>query len=93
VPPRIALSDFIQQLKGSSSHFVNHHLEAPSPFAWQAEYGVVSFDDKHLDRVVKYVRNQRQHHSSGDTIPILEKAVDAEQSSQVAGSDSQHWSG
>ena len=43
VPPKIALSTFIGQVKGNSSHFVNHELNVDIHFAWQAEYGVVSF--------------------------------------------------
>lgn len=73
VPPRIALSDFIGQVKGNSSHFVNHELSLTYDFKWQAEYGVVSFGGKQLDMVVKYVRNQRQHHAEGTIIPFLER--------------------
>jgi hypothetical protein len=42
-------------------------------FAWQAEYGVVSFGGKQLDFVVKYVKNQRKHHLEGQVIPFLER--------------------
>ena len=61
VPPKLSLSDFISQVKGNSSHFANHELNVL--FAWQAEYGVVSFGGKQLDIVIKYVKNQRQHHT------------------------------
>ena len=77
VPPRIALASFIGQVKGNSSHWINHVLSLPYHFNWQAEYGVVSFGGKQLDRVVKYVKNQRQHHLEGTTIPFLER-VEAE---------------
>ncbi|MCB9079322.1 MAG: transposase [Anaerolineaceae bacterium] len=71
VPLQIALSDFIGQVKGHSSHFVNQKLAIPSHFQWQREYGVVSFGGKQLDQVVKYVKNQRQHHADGTLIPFL----------------------
>ncbi len=77
VPPRIALADFIGQVKGNSSHWVNHELSLPYSFNWQAEYGVVSFGGKQLDTVVKYVKNQRQHHLEGTIIPFLER-IEAE---------------
>lgn len=77
VPPRIALSDFIGQVKGNSSHFVNHELSLSYQFGWQAEYGLVSFGGKQLDTVVKYVKNQRQHHFEGTIISFLER-VEAE---------------
>ncbi len=72
VPPRISLSEFIQQLKGSSSHFANHRPESTQTFGWQAEYGVVSFDGKRLDQIVRYAKNQREHHQTGTTIAVLE---------------------
>jgi putative transposase len=75
VPPKIALSTFIGQVKGNSSHFVNHGLDVDIPFTWQAEYGVVSFGGKRLDTVVRYVKNQRKHHANGTTIAMLERIV------------------
>jgi len=75
VPPRIALSDFIGQVKGNSSHFVNHELGLFHEFGWQAEYGVVSFGGRQLDTVVKYVKNQRQHHAAGTIMTFLEREV------------------
>ncbi len=72
VPPKIALSDFMGQVKGNSSHFVNHQLSIPYHFKWQNEYGIVSFGGKQLDILVKYVKNQRQHHADGTVIPFLE---------------------
>ncbi|TEU10315.1 MAG: IS200/IS605 family transposase [Anaerolineales bacterium] len=75
VPPKIALSTFIGQVKGNSSHFVNHELDVGISFAWQAEYGVVSFGGKRLDTVVRYTKNQRKHHADGITIAMLERVV------------------
>ncbi|MDP2662268.1 MAG: transposase, partial [Dehalococcoidia bacterium] len=72
-PPGIALAEFIRQLKGSSSHFVNHELAPRVAFAWQADYGVMSLDSKQLDGVVKYVKEQKKHHSQQTTIPVLER--------------------
>ena len=73
VPPKIALSTFIGQVKGNSSHFVNHVLNTDTYFAWQAEYGVVSFGSKMLDMIAGYAKDQRKHHSDGTTIAMLER--------------------
>ncbi len=75
VPPRLALSEFIGQVKGNSSHFANHGLALPSTFAWQTEFGVLSFDSKQLDRIVAYVLGQPEHHARGTLIPVLERAA------------------
>src|SRR5512133_846090 len=68
VPPTLALTEFIRQMKGSSSHFANHQLALSSPFNWQSEYGVLSFDGKLLDKVVQYVKDQQAHHQYATTI-------------------------
>ena len=72
IPPSISLSEFIGQVKGNSSHFVNHEIKPDYPFAWQSEYGVVTFGGKQLDVVVKYVKNQRKHHKDNSVIGLLE---------------------
>ncbi len=73
IPPSVLICKFIGQVKGNSSHFVNHKLDVDDHFSWQSEYGIVSFGQKQLDRVVKYVRNQRRHHHEDTIIPFLER--------------------
>src|SRR4051812_6668823 len=63
-PPTIAIADFMRVLKGSSSHLLNHPGLTPissQSFEWQAEYGVVSFGEASLERIVSYIDDQRQH--------------------------------
>jgi putative transposase len=73
VPPRISLSEFVGQVKGNSSHFVNHVIKSDYVFTWQGEYGVVSFGGRQLDDVVKYVKNQRKHHEEESLIAFMER--------------------
>jgi putative transposase len=75
VPPKAALAQFIGQVKGNSSHFVNHELALPYHFGWQAEYGIVSFGEKQLNWIVNYVKNQPQHHSEKRNVPFLERVT------------------
>jgi putative transposase len=75
VPPKIALSTFIGQVKGSSSHFVNHEIQPEYKFAWQDEYGVVSFGERHLGWVVRYVHDQAQHHEQSTITERLERTL------------------
>ncbi len=72
IPPTILISDFIGQLKGSSSHDVNQKMGRKA-VEWQAGYGVVSFGTKDLDWVRGYVRNQRDHHQRGKIEDRLER--------------------
>jgi REP element-mobilizing transposase RayT len=78
VPPKVSLSMFVGQMKGSSSHWVNYDLKPGYQFAWQSEYGVVSFGGEQLDRVVRYAQNQHEHHAEGKAIPMLESVAPAQ---------------
>jgi putative transposase len=73
VPPAVSLASFVAQLKGSSSHFVNHEIDLAARFAWQAEYGVQSFGGRELDTVVRYILHQTKHHRLGTTESGLER--------------------
>ncbi len=72
IPPSVALSDFVARLKGSSSHDLNEALLNGS-FAWQARYGVITFGERQLAWVVRYVREQKERHRDGAVVPALEK--------------------
>jgi putative transposase len=61
IPPKLSVATLIGKLKGASSHHVNKRY-MDSAFAWQAEYGVLSFSERSLSRVVDYVKNQKKHH-------------------------------
>jgi putative transposase len=74
VPPRIAISEFVRKLKGSSSHLVNRAAPQPSlsSFSWQSEYGVITFSERSLKSVVAYVVNQANRHAKDDLWPNFE---------------------
>ncbi len=73
IPPKIAPAKFIGEVKGNSSHFVNHVLKPDFEFYWQDEYGVLSFGEKNLSAVVRYIQNQKQHHADGTLIAEMER--------------------
>ena len=84
IPPTLLISEFIGQLKGSSSHEANQKL-GHKALEWQAGYGVVSFGSKDLPWVKSYVREQRQRHGRGtveerlERIDAMESGAEAEQ--------------
>jgi putative transposase len=79
IPPTLLISDFVGQLKGGSSHYVNQALGGrQKELQWQGGYGVVSFGMRDLPWVVEYVRNQREHHARGTVHERLER-VDQEE--------------
>ena len=71
--PKYALAEFIGKLKGASSHWVTHVLKHPHPFDWQRGYGIISFGDRNMEQVIRYVRNQKEHHHKHTTNTVLEK--------------------
>jgi putative transposase len=74
LPHKIAFSDFMRELKASSSKWVRRHHS--SEFAWQSRYGAFTVSESQVDRVRRYIRNQQTHHgkkSFGDEyVEILE---------------------
>ncbi len=73
VPPALTPSEWVGEVKGSSSHYVNHEIVNRKLLSWQGGYGVVSFGSRDLPWVVDYVRKQREHHASGRTFERLER--------------------
>ena len=73
IPPKVAPAKFIGEVKGNSSHFVNHVLKPDFEFYWQEEYGVLSFGEKNLSAVIRYIQNQKQHHTDGTLIAEMER--------------------
>ena len=73
IPPKISISDFVQKIKGSSTHYINHLSSGEDMFGWQRGYGVFSLGRKQLEQAVIYVKNQKEHHLNGTTIASLEE--------------------
>jgi putative transposase len=77
IPPGIAVAKFIGQIKAVAS--TRHNKMHPdTPFFWQGEYGVFSFDGKRLPNYIAYVQRQKEHHAQNTTIPVLERTADGE---------------
>ena len=79
IPPTLTISEYIGQLKGASSHHVNHiNPTRDKLLEWQTGYGVVSFGTKDLDWVKAYISNQKEHHRRGSAVDRLER-INAEE--------------
>jgi putative transposase len=60
--PNMLISDFVKDIKVASNQFINEKGWIKSRFHWQEGYGVFSYSNSHIDRVVKYVMDQEIHH-------------------------------
>ena len=75
IPPRLALADFVGQVKGVASAKFNRLGSHPLLY-WQEEYGAFTFDGKRLPNVIDYVACQKQHHAARTLIAVLERTDD-----------------
>jgi putative transposase len=74
IPPKLAVAEFAQIIKGSSSHYVSHDVEGGNKgFEWQRGYGVLSLSKRDLKIVSRYVETQKQRHRVGKIWEELEK--------------------
>ena len=64
--PSISVAQLIAQVKGVSSHAMNHQLAGDQPFRWQAGYGAFTTSADDVPAVERYVLDQRRHHAIGD---------------------------
>ena len=57
------ISKISQLIKGESSFWINKNKLTQELFNWQDDYFAVSISESHLDRVVRYIKNQEAHHA------------------------------
>jgi putative transposase len=60
--PTQSLSDLMENIKGSSSKWINESKFTKHKFAWQDGFGAFSYSKNHVQRVIDYVLNQKEHH-------------------------------
>ena len=60
--PVVSVSELMKTVKAKSSKYINDNLLTPKRFEWQEGYGVFSYSHSHIDRVYRYVLNQKAHH-------------------------------
>ena len=61
--PHQRISDFVQEIKSSSSRWINTRKLVKGRFAWQPGYGVFSCSHSQLDEISKYINNREQKQS------------------------------
>jgi REP element-mobilizing transposase RayT len=60
--PKKSVAEVIKQIKGSSSHYINHNDLISEKFAWQTGYAAYSVSESVVEKVFLYIKNQKQHH-------------------------------
>ena len=60
--PSQSISDLMQDIKGSSSKWINERRFLRGKFSWQEGYGAFSYSKPELPNVINYINNQIIHH-------------------------------
>jgi len=72
LPPKVAVSDFVGEVKGAASYRVNHELKPNRPLYWQEGYGALTLRKDEVPKVSRYIDNQEEHHRSQRLSRLLE---------------------
>jgi REP element-mobilizing transposase RayT len=60
--PTMAISDVLQEVKGSSSKWIHGTFAELRDFSWQDGYAAFSVSKSAVPDVLTYVRDQEEHH-------------------------------
>ena len=63
--PSVALADLVKDIKGATSHLMNHEICPGMNFRWQGAYGAFSIRANEVSKVRSYILAQTQHHANG----------------------------
>ena len=62
IPAKIAVADFVRQLKAHTSKHINGERNTILKFHWQDGYGAFTVSRSKVDTVVAYIDGQLEHH-------------------------------
>lgn len=62
--PSLSLSDLVRDIKANSSRWINQKRWINAQFRWQEGYGAFTYSKSHVDKVVKYILKQPEHHKN-----------------------------
>jgi len=62
--PTCTISNLVKDIKLASSDFILKNKLCPVKFRWQNGFGAFSYSKSHVQNVINYVMNQKEHHKS-----------------------------
>jgi putative transposase len=66
LPPKIAISDALRDIKANSSKWVHESKPELMSFGWQDGYAAFTVSKSQVDPVREYIREQKHHHGLRD---------------------------
>jgi putative transposase len=77
LPPKIAVSDALRDVKANSSRWVHDNRLQLADFAWQDGFAAFTVSKSQVESVRQYIREQKSHHRTSDfkseLIALLDK--------------------
>lgn len=61
-PRTKTVAEVVKETKRVSTNWLHEQSPSLKSFHWQAGYGVFSVSQSNVDEVIKYIRNQEEHH-------------------------------
>ena len=75
--PAVSISDITRKIKANSSKWLNEKKYLIGAFRWQEGFGAFTYSKSQIDRVIKYIINQPEHHKKStfkeEYLILLEK--------------------
>ena len=68
----ITIAEIVKRAKGTSSRLINQYDLIDDHFQWGTGYGAFSVSRWDTDKIVNYIRRQKEHHQQGTYIEDLE---------------------
>jgi putative transposase len=66
LPPKIALSDAMREIKANSSKWLHETKPALTQFGWQDGFAAFTVSKSGVEAVHEYIREQKSHHARRD---------------------------
>lgn len=60
--PASSLSDLMREIKKSTNDFINESGYIKHRFYWQEGYGAFSYSQYEVEKIINYIKNQKEHH-------------------------------
>ncbi len=64
IRPSCSLSDLMREIKKSTNDFINDRKFLNHKFYWQEGYGAFSHSQYEVEKIVNYIKNQKEHHKT-----------------------------
>lgn len=63
LPATLTVADFVRDMKVASSKFLKeHHEQFPRFMGWGKSYCALTHSYQEKDKIINYIRNQKEHH-------------------------------